>query len=68
MARRSHTGHVDSRAGERYRLLVPAYTYVRSNDHMVTPAKFMIAIIACLLMLGLIFGMAFIPDDTHKFF
>ncbi len=35
---------------------------------MVTPLKFTIAIIACLLMLGLIFGMAFIPDDTHKFF
>ena len=68
MARRSPAGHVDSRAGERYRLLMPAYTYVRSNDHMVTPAKLFIAIIACLLMLGLIFGMAFIPDDTHKFF
>ncbi len=24
--------------------------------------------IACLLMLGLILGMAFIPDDTHKFY
>ena len=52
MARGSHAGHVDSRAGERYRLLMPAYTYVRSNDHMVTPAKFLLAIIACLLMLG----------------
>ena len=35
---------------------------------MVTPAKLFLAIIACLLMLGRIFGMAFIPDDTHKFF
>ena len=35
---------------------------------MVTPAKLILAIIACLLMLGLILGMAFIPDDTHKFY
>ncbi|CAN5134457.1 hypothetical protein BH20ACT16_BH20ACT16_01000 [soil metagenome] len=35
---------------------------------MVTPAKFFIAIIACLLMLGLILGMALIPDDTHQFY
>ena len=39
-----------------------------SKDHMVTPAKLFLAIIAALLMLGLIFGMAFIPDDTHKFY
>lgn len=35
---------------------------------MVTPAKLMLAITACLLMLGLILGLAFIPDDTHKFY
>ena len=35
---------------------------------MVTPAKLMLALIACLLMLGLILGMAFIPDNTHKFY
>ncbi len=35
---------------------------------MVTPAKLFLAIVAALLMLGLIFGMAFIPDDTHKFY
>ncbi len=34
---------------------------------MVTPIKFFLAIIACVLMLGLILGMAFIPDDTHDF-
>lgn len=35
---------------------------------MVTPAKLMLAIIAFLIMMGLILGMAFIPDDTHKFY
>ena len=35
---------------------------------MVTPAKFALAIIAALLMLGFILGMAFLPDDTHKFY
>jgi hypothetical protein len=35
---------------------------------MVTPAKLILAIIAALLMLGLILGMAFIPDNTHKFY
>jgi len=35
---------------------------------MVTPVKLVLAIVACLLMLGLILGMAFIPDDTHKFY
>jgi hypothetical protein len=35
---------------------------------MVTPAKLMLAIIACLIMLGFILGMALIPDDTHKFY
>jgi hypothetical protein len=47
---------------------MPVHIYDRSNVHMVTPLKLFIAIIACLLMLGLIFGMAFIPNDTHKFF
>jgi hypothetical protein len=35
---------------------------------MVTPAKLFLAIIACLLMLGLILGMALLPDDTHTFY
>jgi hypothetical protein len=35
---------------------------------MVTPVKLVRAIVACLLMLGLILDMAFIPDDTHKFY
>ena len=35
---------------------------------MVTTAKLFLAIIACLLMLGLILGMAFIPDNTHAFY
>ena len=35
---------------------------------MVTPAKLLLAIVAALLMLGLILGMAFIPDNTHKFY
>ena len=35
---------------------------------MVTPAKFFIAIVACLLMLAFILGMAILPDDTHKFY
>ncbi len=35
---------------------------------MVTPAKLFLAIIACLLMLAFILGMAFIPDDTHKYY
>lgn len=34
---------------------------------MVTPAKLFLAAIAALLMLGLILGMAFIPDNTHDF-
>lgn len=47
---------------------MPVPFYDRSNDHMVTPFKLFLAIIACLLMLGLILGMAFIPDNTHKFY
>lgn len=35
---------------------------------MVTPLKLFLAVIAALLMLALILGMAFIPDDTHKFY
>lgn len=35
---------------------------------MVTPFKFLLAVIACLLMLGLILGMAFIPENTHSFY
>lgn len=35
---------------------------------MVTPFKLLLAVIAGLLMLALILGMAFIPDDTHKFY
>lgn len=35
---------------------------------MVTPAKLLLAVIACLLMLGLILGLALLPDDTHKFY
>jgi hypothetical protein len=42
--------------------------YDRSNVHMVTPVKLMLAVIAFLLMLAFILGMAFIPDDTHKFY
>ena len=34
---------------------------------MVTPAKFMLAIICFVLMLLLILGMAFIPDNTKDF-
>ena len=34
---------------------------------MVTPAKFMLAIICAILMLALILGMAFIPDNTKDF-
>ena len=34
---------------------------------MVTRAKLFLAAIAALLMLGLILGMAFIPDNTHDF-
>lgn len=34
---------------------------------MVTPAKFMLALICFILMLAIIFGMAFIPDDTKDF-
>jgi hypothetical protein len=35
---------------------------------MVTPAKFMLAIIVALLMLAFILGMAIIPDNTTEFF
>ncbi len=35
---------------------------------MVTPAKLFLAVLAMLIMLGIILGMAFIPDDTHKFY
>jgi len=35
---------------------------------MVTPAKFMLAIIVALLMLAFILGMAIIPDNTSEFF
>jgi|GEM_PF-3851503 len=35
---------------------------------MVTPFKLLLAVIACLLMLGFILGMALVPDDTHKFY
>jgi hypothetical protein len=35
---------------------------------MVTPLKLFLAVVACLLMLGLILGMAFIPEDTHQFY
>jgi len=35
---------------------------------MVTPVKLMLAVIVFLLMLAFILGMAFIPDDTHKFY
>lgn len=31
---------------------------------MVTPGLFALAILAGLLMLALIFGLAFVPDDT----
>ena len=34
---------------------------------MVTPAKFMLALICAILMLAVIFGMAFIPDNTKDF-
>ena len=32
---------------------------------MVAPWKFALAVIAAILMLAFIFGMAFIPDNTH---
>ena len=35
---------------------------------MVTPVKLVLAIVARLLMLGLILGMVFIPDETHNFY
>jgi len=35
---------------------------------MVTPAKLMLAIIAALLMIAFILGMAFIPDNTHDYY
>lgn len=34
---------------------------------MVTPLKLLLAVVAAVLMLGLILGMAFIPDNTHDF-
>ena len=34
---------------------------------MVTPAKLFLAVIAALLLLAFILGMAFIPDNTHDF-
>ena len=34
---------------------------------MVTPAKFMLAIICFILMLALILGMGLIPDNTKDF-
>ncbi len=34
---------------------------------MVTTGKLFLAIIACVLMLGVILAMAFIPDNTHDF-
>lgn len=33
----------------------------------MTPAKFMLALICFVLMLLVIFGMAFIPDNTKDF-
>lgn len=35
---------------------------------MVTPAKLVLAILACLIMLGIILAMAFIPENTHDFY
>jgi len=35
---------------------------------MVTPAKLVLALIAFLIMMGIILGMAFIPDNTHDFY
>ena len=35
---------------------------------MVTPAKLFLAIIVFLIMMGIILGMAFIPDNTHDFY
>lgn len=35
---------------------------------MVTPAKMFLAIIACLLMLGVILAMAIIPENTHQYY
>lgn len=32
---------------------------------MVEPWKFALAVIAAILMLAFIFGMAFVPDNTH---
>ena len=34
---------------------------------MVQPWQFMLALICALLMLAVIFGMAFIPDNTKDF-
>ncbi|CAA9511731.1 MAG: hypothetical protein AVDCRST_MAG67-2765 [uncultured Solirubrobacteraceae bacterium] len=34
---------------------------------MVTPLKLLLAVVAAVLMLGLILGLAFIPDNTHDF-
>jgi len=35
---------------------------------MVTPAKLFLAIIAFLIMMGIILGLALIPDNTHDFY
>ncbi len=35
---------------------------------MVTPAKLVLAIIAFLIMMGIILGLALIPDNTHNFY
>lgn len=46
---------------------MPVNANDRSTYHMVTPAKLTLAIIAFLIMMGLILGMAFLPDNTHDF-
>ena len=40
----------------------------RKVDHMVSPGYVVLALIAGLLLLAFILGVAFIPDDTHEFF
>ncbi len=35
---------------------------------MVTPLKLFLAIIAGVLMLAFILGMAFLPDNTHNYY